>query len=100
MNLSAYAATINVPLGFDSIAVALLGNLNPLGCIFSSFLITIFQKGSVYMGSATGVVREIASVITGILLLFSSLGDFIKAKAERYSQQMTFERESREEAER
>ena len=87
-------------LGFDSIAVALLGNLNPLGCIFSSFLITIFQKGAVYMGSATGVVREIASVITGILLLFSSLGDFIKAKAESYSQQMTFERESREEAER
>ncbi len=87
------------PLGFDSIAVALLGNLHPLGCIFSSFLITIFQKGAVYMGSATGVVREIASVITGILLLFSALGSYIKEKAERFNQQFSFGH-SEEEAQR
>ena len=61
-------------LGFDAIAVALLGNLGPVSCILSSALITIFQKGAVYMSSATGVVREIASLVTGILLLFSSLG--------------------------
>ena len=36
-----------VSLGYDSIAVALLGNINPVGSIFSSFLITIFQKGMV-----------------------------------------------------
>ena len=87
------------PLGFDSIAVALLGNLHPLGCIFSSFLITIFQKGAVYMGSATGVVREIASVITGILLLFSALGSYIKEKAERFNQQFSLDH-SEEEAQR
>ncbi|HZK29048.1 MAG TPA: ABC transporter permease [Clostridia bacterium] len=73
-------------LGFDSIAVAFLGNLNPVSCIFSSMLITIFQKGAVYMGSVTGIVREIASVITGILLLFSALGSYIKDIAVRYSQ--------------
>ena len=86
-------------MGFDSIAVALLGNLHPLGCIFSSFLITIFQKGAVYMGSATGVVREIASVITGILLLFSALGSYIKEKAERFNQQFSLDH-SEEEAQR
>lgn len=61
-------------LGFDAIAVALLGNLGPVACILSSALITIFQKGAVYMSSSTGVVREIASLVTGILLLFSSMG--------------------------
>ena len=32
-------------MGYDSIAVSLLGNSSPAGCIFASFLITIFQKG-------------------------------------------------------
>jgi len=70
-------------MGYDSIAVALLGNLSPSGCIFASFLITIFQKGAVYMSSSTGVAKEIASVITGILLLFSATGMYIKYVAQR-----------------
>ena len=61
-----------VSMGYDSIAVALLGNTSPVGSIFASILITIFQKGNVYMSSQIGVAREIASVITGILLLFSA----------------------------
>jgi simple sugar transport system permease protein len=65
-------------LGYDAIAAAFLGNSSPLGCIFSSSLITIFQKGSVYMSSTIGVPREIASVITGILLLFSACGTYIR----------------------
>ncbi len=75
-------------LGYDSIAVALLGNLNPIGCVFSSFLITIFQKGAVYMSASTGVVREIASVITGILLLFSAFGSYIRENAILKSRQL------------
>ena len=68
-------------LGYDAIAAALLGNVSPLGCIFSSSLITIFQRGTVYMSSASGIPREIASVITGILLLFSACGVFIRSWA-------------------
>lgn len=64
--------------GFDAIAVAILGNANPIGNIFSSFLITILSKGSTYMSSAGGVQAEIASVITGIILLCSACGVFIK----------------------
>ena len=67
-------------LGYDAIAVALLGNLGPVSCILSSALITIFQKGAVYMSSTTGVVREIASLVTGILLLFSSLGVSVRER--------------------
>ena len=69
--------------GFDAIAVSLLGNNNPVGIIFSSFLITVFSKGSTYMSSASGVQQEIASVITGIILLFSACGAFVRYKTSR-----------------
>ncbi len=70
-------------LGYDSIAVSVLGNVNPIGSIFASILITIFQKGSVYMSSTVGVPKEIASVVTGILLLFSACGGYIRYVAVR-----------------
>jgi ABC-type uncharacterized transport system permease subunit len=65
-------------LGFDSIAVALLGNSNPIACIFSSFLITMLTNGSTYMSSTVGVSAEIASLVVGIVLLFCACGEFLK----------------------
>jgi simple sugar transport system permease protein len=70
-------------LGYDAIAASMLGNISPLGCVFSSTLITIFQRGTVYMSSISGIPREIASVITGILLLFSACGEYIRWRAGR-----------------
>ena len=70
-------------LGYDAIAVALLGNSSPIGCIFASVLITIFQNGSNYMSSTLGVAKEIASLITGILLLFSACGGYFRYLAHR-----------------
>lgn len=66
--------------GFDAIAVALLAGNNAIGIIFSSFLITVISKGSTYMSSTSGLDAEIASVITGIILLFSACGTFIQKK--------------------
>ncbi len=65
-------------VGYDAIAVSLLGNSNPIGIIFSSFLISVIDKGSTYMNSISGVEQEIASVITGLILLFSACGEYIK----------------------
>jgi simple sugar transport system permease protein len=65
-------------LGYDAIAVSLLGNSSPIGAIFASILVTIFQKGSVYMSSTVKVPPEIAQVITGILLLFSACGAYLR----------------------
>jgi simple sugar transport system permease protein len=42
-------------------------------------IITIFQSGANYMSSSIGVAKEIASLITGILLLFAACGEFMKA---------------------
>jgi simple sugar transport system permease protein len=71
-------------IGYDAIAVALLGNANPGAAVFASVLVTIFQKGSVYMSSSVKVPGEIASVITGILLLFCACGSFVRYRARLY----------------
>ncbi len=66
------------PMGFDSIAVCLLGSSNPIGILFSSLLITIISKGSNYMSSIVNVPQEISQLITGLILLFSACGAYIQ----------------------
>lgn len=78
--------------GFDAIAVSLLANSNPVGIIFSSFLITIISKGSTYMNSSSGLESEIASVITGVILLFSACGAFIRYKVKGFQDELEEER--------
>lgn len=73
--------------GFDAIAVALLGNSSPVGILFSSFLITVISKGSTYMSSTSGVQAEIASAITGVILLFSACSTYVKYKANRWKEE-------------
>ncbi len=70
-----------VGMGYDSIAVALLGNSSPVGSIFAAIVVTVFQQGANYMSSAVGVAKEIASLITGILLLYASCGGYMKGLA-------------------
>jgi len=65
-------------VGFDSIAVCLLGNSHPIGILFSSLLVTIISKGSNYMSSMMNIPQEIAQVITGLILLFSACGAYIR----------------------
>ncbi len=75
-------------LGFNSIAVSLLGDNNPIGIIFASALVTIISKGSTYMSSRQGVELEITSLITGLILLFASCSVVIKITADRASQRI------------
>jgi general nucleoside transport system permease protein len=70
-------------MGFDSIAVALLGNSHPIGILFSSLLVSIIDQGSTYMSSQAGIRQEIASVIIGLILLFSACGAYVKHKVSR-----------------
>ncbi|MCI8659171.1 MAG: ABC transporter permease [Lachnospiraceae bacterium] len=82
--------------GFDAIAVSLLAGSNPIGIIFSSFLITIISKGSTYMSSSSGLESEIASVITGMILLFSACGVFICYKVKGFKDELREEEERRD----
>ena len=74
-------------MGYDSISVALLGNSAPIGSIFAAVIVSIFQQGANYMSSSIGVAKEIASLITGILLLFAACGNYMRYRAERKMQQ-------------
>jgi simple sugar transport system permease protein len=65
-------------VGFDSIAVALLGNSNPVACILSSLLVSVLTFGSTYMSSAAGISEYIASLIVGIVLLFCACSGFLQ----------------------
>ena len=81
--------------GFDAIAVALLGNSNPIGIIFSSFLITGVTKGSSYMSSASGIETEIGSVIVGLILLFSACGAFIRYEVKKWKSELEEKQEKK-----
>lgn len=65
-------------IGYDAIAVSLLGNASPIGSMLAAFLITIITKGGTYMRSVAGVPQEMAAVITALMLLFSACGVYIK----------------------
>jgi simple sugar transport system permease protein len=84
-----------VSLGYDSIAVAVLGNIAPVGTLFASILVTIFQKGSIYMSSNVGVPKDIASVIIGILLMFSASGLYIEEKLQHLGRAVRSKRDSK-----
>ena len=78
--------------GFDAIAVCLLGNSNPVGIVASSFLVTIISKGAMYMNSSVGLPQEIASLITGLMLLFAACGVYIRARLKRANDRLEQER--------
>jgi len=83
-------------IGFDSIAVSLLGNSNPIGVIFSSFLISVINQGNTYMSSMAGIRQEIASVIVGLILLFSACGAYLKYKVSRMKEKDAERKEGQE----
>ena len=76
-------------MGYDSISVALLGGASPLGAVLAAVIVSIFHQGSNYMSSTVGVSREIASLITGILLLYASCVTYVRAICDRFLQRET-----------
>lgn len=84
-------------MGYDAIAVSLLGNSNPTGILASSFLINIINKGSTYMSSKAGLDAEIASVITGLILLFSACGTYIQYLVKKNKDKLEKNKKAKEE---
>ena len=73
-------------IGFDSIAVCLLGNSEPIGIFVATFLLEILYKGSTYMSSRAGLQSEIANVIVGLILLYSARNGFFLQAATRFEE--------------
>jgi simple sugar transport system permease protein len=56
--------------GFDSIALALLGNSHPLGVILASLLFGFLRGGAARMQSVAGVPVEIIRVVQAMVIIF------------------------------
>jgi len=59
--------------GFDGIAIALLGQLHPLGILASALLFGVLRAGSVEMQQAAGVSADIVSAISGVIIFLVGL---------------------------
>lgn len=65
-----YASGISASVGFDAIAVALLGRSNPIGILFASILFGAFRAGAPLMQITTRVPVEIIDIIQALIILF------------------------------
>lgn len=58
-----------VALGFTGIAVAFLGQNNPIGIIFAAILWGILSRGEVALQIQSGIPREFIIILQGVLIL-------------------------------
>jgi general nucleoside transport system permease protein len=65
-----YAPGITASVGFDSIAVALLGRSDPIGILFAALLFGAFRAGSPLMQIETSVPIEVIDIIQALVILF------------------------------
>jgi general nucleoside transport system permease protein len=63
-------ASYSTTVGFDAIAVALLGRANPVGILFAGLLFGAMQAGSGAMQIQAGIPVQFVSVLQAIILFF------------------------------
>ncbi len=72
-------------IGFDGIAVALLGANTPLGVIFGATLFGSLKYGATNMPNEANIPEEIVSIIIAIIIFFVASGYVIRLLLERFS---------------
>jgi simple sugar transport system permease protein len=70
LRLGYYPAVFGTNIGFDGITVALLGQANPVGIMFSALLLGAMRAGAPLMQIQARVPVEIIDVIQGVILIF------------------------------
>jgi simple sugar transport system permease protein len=65
-----YAPGITASVGFDSIAVALVGRSDPIGILFAAILFGAFRAGAPLMQIETSVPIEVIDIIQAFVILF------------------------------
>lgn len=71
-------------IGFDGIAVALLGANTPLGVLFGASLFGALKFGSLNMPSVAGIPLEIVSIIIALIIFFVASGYVIRLALEKF----------------
>jgi simple sugar transport system permease protein len=65
--------------GYDSIALALLGNSSPLGVVLASLLFGFLRNGATQMMVATKIPIDIISIIQAFIIVFIAAPALIRA---------------------
>jgi general nucleoside transport system permease protein len=65
--------------GFDSIALALLGNSHPLGVVLASLLFGTLRNGATQMMVSTRIPIDIISILQALILMFVAAPAIIRA---------------------
>lgn len=69
--------------GWDGLAVALVGGLNPIGSFFASILFGGLRSGGMIMTRATGVPLDIVIVLQALVILFVAAPRLIRSVLRR-----------------
>jgi simple sugar transport system permease protein len=65
-------------LGFDGIAVALLGVNTPLGVVLSALLFGVMNAGKGFMQASTKVPNELVQIIMAVIIFFAAATQLIR----------------------
>jgi ABC-type uncharacterized transport system permease subunit len=65
--------------GFDSIALALLGNSHPLGVVLASLMFGFLRGGAARMQSIAGIPVEIIGIIQAMVIIFIAAPEIIRS---------------------
>lgn len=66
------------PMGFNGIAAAFLGGLNPIGVIFSSYFIQHITRGGASLTSIPGYCSQVSDLITSVIIYMCGFVLFMK----------------------
>lgn len=67
---NAYVLSSSPGIGFDGIAVALLGGSSPIGIILSALLFAALKIGALNMSAIAGVPNELVDIIIALIIFF------------------------------
>ena len=64
--------------GWDGLAVALIGGLNPFGVVFAAILFGALRSGGTVMNRVTGVPIDVIFILQALVVLFVAAPRLIK----------------------
>jgi len=73
------AIGLSAGYGFDSIALALLGNNHPVGVIFAALLFGVLKNGATKMMVVSGTPIDIVTILQAVILIFVAAPAIIRA---------------------
>ncbi len=60
--------------GFDGVAIALIGQLNPIGTVIVAYLFAVLRAGATTMQVGTGLPTSVIDIIQALVIIFAVAG--------------------------